>query len=150
MRASSIALPILSLCSVSLAAPAPSPVPTALAKVEDRDLAGDLLGAVGDVLGDAVSGLNVVLQDVESGSLVGTAAWSAIKTALSPVTATATPTTIPSAISTLSSIHSAQPSANLYEFVASLVAEGLTTDSVADALDFVNGELTGENNMNNV
>lgn len=148
------ALALLSLCGAVLAAPAsnavPSPVPTTPARIEDRDLISDLLGDVGDLLGDVVSDLNGIVSDVSAGSLVGTADWSAIKSVLTGVTATATQTNIASAISTLSSIHAAQPSANLAEFVASLVAEGLTIDSVTDALSFVNGVLTGQNAMNNV
>jgi len=157
MRTSSLAIICsLSYFSKTLAAPAayavPSPAPTTPARLEERqpDLVSDLLGLVDDVLGVAVSDLNNVFSDVASGNLVGTAAWSSIKSALQPVTATATQTNAASAISTLSAIHSAQPSANLYQFLASLVAEGLTTNSVADALSFVNGVLSGDNSMNNV
>jgi len=138
----------LSYFGKTLAAPAayavPSPAPTTPARLEERQ--GNLAG----VLGAAVSDLNNVFSDVASGSLGGTAAWSSIKSALQPVTATATQTNAASAISSLSAIHSAQPSANLYEFLASIVAEGLTTDSVADALSFVDGVLSGDNSMNNV
>lgn len=154
MRSYSVFLSSLLLSSTSLAAPAPiahpSPVPTAAARLEDRDLIGDLLGDVSDLLGDVVSDLNGVFSDIEDGNLVGTAAWSAIEGVLTSITATTTQTNAASAISTLSSIHAAQPSANLYEFIASIVAEGLTVNSVTDALQFVNGELTGESNSNNV
>ncbi|KAL1307001.1 hypothetical protein AAFC00_005631 [Neodothiora populina] len=150
MRPSLSCVVLLSLCQSVISAPAPSavpsPAPTTPAHIEDRDLISDVLGDVGDVTSD----LNKVLSDLGAGSLVGTAGWSAISSALVPITATKTQTNAASAISTLSAIHAAKPSANLYEFIASIVAEGLTTDSVADALQFVDGILTGENNMNNV
>lgn len=97
-----------------------------------------------------MSDLDVVLSEVSAGSLTGTAGWSSILSALATVTPTTTVTNTASAISSLSSIHSAAPSANLYEFIASLVAEGLTTDSVSEIIDFLDGELTGENGMTNV
>ncbi|KAF1356893.1 hypothetical protein BDV97DRAFT_374505 [Delphinella strobiligena] len=150
MRPSSITLSFLSLCSFSLAAPAPSPAPTVAARLDDRGLISDLLGVATDVLGVAVSELDVVLSEVSAGSLTGTKGWSSILSALETVTPTTTVTNTASAISSLSLLHSAAPSANLYEFVASLVAEGLTTDSVTDALDFLDGVLTGENSMTNV
>ncbi|KEQ70161.1 alpha/beta-hydrolase, partial [Aureobasidium namibiae CBS 147.97] len=50
----------------------------------------------------------------------------------------------------LSSIHAAKPSANLFEFVAAVAAEGLTANSVNDLLGFVDGLATGENSMSNV
>ncbi|KEQ62899.1 alpha/beta-hydrolase, partial [Aureobasidium melanogenum CBS 110374] len=50
----------------------------------------------------------------------------------------------------LSSIHAARPSANLYEFVAAVAAEGLTANTVNDLLGFVDGLATGENSMSNV
>ena len=156
MLTSSVVLSLVSLGSISFAAPAPnaapSPVPTTPAHLEERQtgLVGELLGVVDDVLGIAVSNLNGVFSDVAAGKIVGTAGWSSIQSALRPVTATTTQTNVASAISTLSAIHSAQPSANLYQFLAALVAEGLTVDSANDALNFVDGVLTGENNMNNV
>lgn len=154
MRTSSAVISFLSLCGTSLAAPAPhpvaSPAPTAAPSLEERQLVGSLLGLVDNILGNAVSELDSVFDDVAAGRLGGTAAWSSVKSALQPVTATTTQTDAAEAISTLAAIHSARPSANLYQFVASLVAEGLTVDSVADALAFVDGGLTGENSMNNL
>lgn len=149
MRSSSTILSALLLCGTSSAAAvavaAPSPSPTAAARIQDREL----VGAVGDLSEDAISDLSSVLSEISAGELSGTAGWSSIKSALLPVTATTTQTNAASAISALSSIYSAAPSINIFEFVASLVAEGLTEKSVTDALDYVDGLLTGEASLNN-
>lgn len=150
MWSAPVLLSAVSLCGTVLAAPAPSPIPTAPASLDDRDLISDLLGDVGDVLGDVVSDLDVVFSKVGAGSLTGDAAWSAVKTVLASVSPTKTQTDAAACMSTMSAIHAAAPSANLYQFIASLVAEGLTTDSVTDALDFISGVLDGENSMSNV
>lgn len=128
--------------------PLRSPVPTAAARVEDRTPADG--GAVNDVLSDALSSLDEVISEISLGNLVGTLAWSSISSAMQPVTATTTQTDAVECMSTLSAIHSSQPSADLFQFAASLVAEGLTTQSISDIIDFVTGAFTGENNMNNV
>ncbi|KAI4720848.1 alpha/beta-hydrolase [Aureobasidium sp. EXF-10727] len=155
MQPISIALAFLSLTGSALARPAPAePVPspstTATASLEDRDLIGDLTGAVSGVLGDAVGDIDDALSKVGAGKIVGTQAWSTISSALAQVTATKTQTNAASAISQLSSIHAAKPSANLYEFVAAVAAEGLTANSVNDLLGFVDGLASGENSMSNV
>lgn len=155
MQGISIALAFLSLTGSTLARPAPvepvpSPTTTATASLEDRDLIGDLTGALSNVLGDAVGDIDNALSEVGVGKLVGTQAWSTISSALAQVTATKTQTNAASAISQLSSIHAAKPSANLFEFVAAVAAEGLTADSPNDLLGFVDGLASGENSMSNV
>jgi len=155
MKGISIALACLSLTGSVIARPAPvdpvpSPTTTATASLEDRDLIGDLTGAFGGVLGDAVGDINDVLSKVGVGEIVGTQAWSTISSALAQVTATKTQTNAASAIAQLSSIHAAKPSANLFEFVAAVAAEGLTANSVTDLLGFVDGLASGENSMSNV
>lgn len=67
MQGISIALAFLSLTGSTLARPAPaepvpSPTTTAIASLEDRDLIGDLTGAVSGVLGDAVGDINNALS----------------------------------------------------------------------------------------
>ncbi|KAI4733846.1 alpha/beta-hydrolase [Aureobasidium sp. EXF-12298] len=155
MQGISIALAFLSLAGSTLARPAPmepvpSPATTATASLEDRDLIGDLTGALSNVLGDAVGDIDNALSEVGVGKLVGTQAWSTLSSALAQVTATKTQTNAASAISQLSSIHAAKPSANLFEFVAAVAAEGLTADSPNDLLGFVDGLASGENSMSNV
>ncbi|KAG9825564.1 alpha/beta-hydrolase, partial [Aureobasidium melanogenum] len=155
MQGLSTVLALLSLTGSAFARPAPaepvpSPTTTAIASLEDRDLIGDLTGATNDLLGDVVGDINNALSEVGAGKIVGTQAWSTISSALCQVTATATQTNAASAISQLSSIHAAKPSANLYEFVAAVAAEGLTANTVNDLLGFVDGLATGENSMSNV
>ncbi|THY21932.1 alpha/beta-hydrolase [Aureobasidium pullulans] len=155
MQAISIALALLSLTGSTLAVPAPvepvpSPTVTAAPSLDDRDLIGDLTGAVNGVLGDAVGDINSALSKVGAGQLAGNQAWSTISSALAQVTATKTQTNAASAISQLSSIHAAKPSANLFEFVAAIAAEGLTANSVTDLLGFVDGLASGQNSMSNV
>lgn len=155
MKGISVALACLSLTGSAVARPAPvepvpSPATTATASLEDRDLIGSLTGAVGGVLGDAVGDINDALSKVGAGEIVGTQAWSTISSALAQVTATKTQTNAASAIAQLSSIHAAKPSANLFEFVAAVAAEGLTANSVNDLLGFVDGLASGENSMSNV
>ncbi|KAG9541308.1 hypothetical protein KCV04_g22644, partial [Aureobasidium melanogenum] len=152
MQGLSTVLALLSLTGSAFARPAPaepvpSPTTTAIASLEDRDLIGDLTGATNDLLGDVVGDINNALSEVGAGKIVGTQAWSTISSALCQVTATATQTNAASAISQLSSIHAAKPSANLYEFVAAVAAEGLTANTVNDLLGFVDGLATGENSM---
>ncbi|KAG9965175.1 alpha/beta-hydrolase, partial [Aureobasidium melanogenum] len=155
MQGLSTVLALLSLTGSAFARPAPadpvpSPTTTAIASLEDRGLIGDLTGATNDLLGDVVGDINNALSEVGAGKIVGTQAWSTISSALCQVTATATQTNAASAISQLSSIHAAKPSANLYEFVAAVAAEGLTANTVNDLLGFVDGLATGENSMSNV
>ncbi|KAG9825606.1 alpha/beta-hydrolase, partial [Aureobasidium melanogenum] len=155
MQGLSIVLALLSLTGSAFARPAPAePVPsptiTAIASLEDRGLIGDLTGATNDLLGDVVGDINNALSEVGAGEIVGTQAWSTISSALCQVTATTTQANAASAISQLSSIHAAKPSANLFEFVAAVAAEGLTANSVNDLLGFVDGLATGENSMSNV
>jgi hypothetical protein len=155
MKGISIAFACLSLTGSTLARPAPaepvpSPTTTTTASLEDRDLIGDLTGALGGVLGDAVGDINDAISKAGAGKLVGTQAWSTISSALAQVTATTTQTNAASAIAQLSSIHAAKPSANLFEFVAAVAAEGLTANSVTDLLGLVDGLATGENSMSNV
>ncbi|CAD0088711.1 unnamed protein product [Aureobasidium mustum] len=155
MQGTSIVLAFLSLAGSAFARPAPAePVPspsvTAIASLEDRSLIGDLLGDSNGLLGDVVGDINNVLSEVGVGEVVGTQAWSTISSALAQVTATTTQTNAASAISQLSSIHAAKPSANLFEFVAAVAAEGLTANNVNDLLGFVDGLATGENSMSNV
>ncbi|KAI5248659.1 alpha/beta-hydrolase [Aureobasidium subglaciale] len=155
MQGVSIVLALLSLTGSALARPAPAdPVPspevTTAASLEDRDLISDLTGAVGGVLGDAVGDINNVLSKVGVGQLAGNQAWSSISSALAQVTATKTQTNAASVIAQMSSIHAAKPSANLFEFVAAIAAEGLTANSVTDLLGFVEGLASGQNSMSNV
>ena len=155
MQGTSIVLAFLSLGGSAFARPAPAePVPspsvTAIASLEDRSLIGDLIGDTNGLLGDVVGDINNVLSEVGVGEVVGTQAWSTISSALAQVTATTTQTNAASAISQLSSIHAAKPSANLFEFVAAVAAEGLTANNVNDLLGFVDGLATGENSMSNV
>lgn len=155
MQGFSTVLAILSLAGSAFARPAPvepvpSPTTTAAASLEDRSLIGDLTGDTNGVLGDVVGDINNALSEVGVGEIVGTQAWSTISSALAQVTATTTQTNAASAISQLSSIHAAKPSANLYEFAAAVAAEGLTANSVNDLLGFVDGLASGENSMSNV
>lgn len=147
MQAFSITLALLSLASTSFARPAaaeavPSPTITTAPSLGDR-------GLVGDVLGDVVGDIDDVLSKVGAGQIAGNEAWSSISSALTKVTATTTQTQAASAISQLASIHSARPSANLFEFVAAVAAEGLTADSVTDLLASVEGLASGQNSMSN-
>ncbi|KAG9515292.1 alpha/beta-hydrolase, partial [Aureobasidium melanogenum] len=155
MQGLSTVLALLSLTGSVFARPAPAePVPsptiTAISSLEDRGLVGDLTGAANDLLGDVVGDINNALSEVGAGEIVGTQAWSTISSALCQVTATTTQNNAASAISQLSSIHAAKPSANLFEFVAAVAAEGLTANTVNDLLGFVDGLATGENSMSNV
>ncbi|KAK6007932.1 hypothetical protein QM012_004746 [Aureobasidium pullulans] len=155
MQGTSIVLAFLSLTGSAFARPAPvepvpSPTITAPASLEDRSLIGDLMGDTNGLLGDVVGDINNALSEVGVGEIVGTQAWSTISSALAQVTATTTQTNAASAISQLSSIHAAKPSANLFEFVAAVAAEGLTANSVNDLLGFVDGLASGENSMSNV
>ncbi|KAG9730230.1 alpha/beta-hydrolase, partial [Aureobasidium melanogenum] len=155
MQGLSTVLALLSLTGSVFARPAPAePVPsptiTAIASLEDRGLVGDLTGAANDLLGDVVGDINNALSEVGAGEIVGTQAWSTISSALCQVTATTTQNNAASAISQLSSIHAAKPSANLFEFVAAVAAEGLSANTVNDLLGFVDGLATGENSMSNV
>lgn len=155
MKAFTVVLAISSLTGSALARPAPveaAPVATITPapSLEDRDLIGALTGAVGGILGNAVSDIDSAISQAGSGKLGGNEAWSSISSALAQVTATTTQTNAASAISQLSSIHSAKPSANVYEFAAALAAEGLTANSVTDLLGAVDGLATGQNSMSNV
>lgn len=155
MQGISIVLAFLSLAGSAFARPAPaepvpSPTTTVAASLEDRSLIGDLSGDTKNILGDVVGDINNALSEVGVGEIVGTQAWSTISSALAQVTATTTQTNAASAISQLSSIHAAKPSANLFEFVAAVAAEGLTANSANDLLGFVDGLASGENSMSNV
>ncbi|GAB7348491.1 hypothetical protein MBLNU459_g6897t1 [Dothideomycetes sp. NU459] len=117
---------LLSLCAASRAAPA-EPAITAPASLEDR-------------------GLTVKVGVSVSGS----ASWSSILSKMTKVTATTTQKSVPSAISKMSSIHAAAPSANVFEYIASIVSSGLTTKTVTDLLKFVDGTLTGKSSTTNL
>ena len=77
--------------------------------------------------------------------------YSTILSSLEGITATASPTSTVEASSILSSIFETSPTpTTIYEAIAELVEEGLTTDNVEDVVDFVDGLLNGENSDTNV
>ncbi|KEQ86288.1 alpha/beta-hydrolase [Aureobasidium pullulans EXF-150] len=132
MRSLAILAP---LCGLGLAAPAaeitPTPVPT--------NVNNGLLGGV-------VSDLSNVLAGVGNGDIAGQDAWSSISSAVQTVTATTTPVAAASAIESLASIYSARPSANAFEYAASLVAEGLTSSDMSSVLGSIDGNGTADVN----
>ena len=96
-------------------------------------IAAPTLASVGDEL----------LQDISLPSIL-----SSLKT----VTATtAVPTSPAEASKRISQVFNAQPTPTYYfNATKQLVAAGLTSDNVADAIGFVSGLSTGENSFNNV
>jgi len=133
----------------SLAAPAPVPAPAPTpapvlseAELQERGLLGGILNGV---LGDVVGVLNAV-----NPSQTGTAGYKTCLSALTSVTSTGSPTAVVQAQARLSAVFQASPTpANLYAAVAEIVAEGLTPDNVAGALDYVQGALDGEDSDTN-
>ncbi|KAK3114140.1 hypothetical protein LTR53_007854 [Teratosphaeriaceae sp. CCFEE 6253] len=120
-----------------------APTPTRIdADVVERGLVGNLLGAVGS----AISGLNKL-----GPSGTGTAGYSSALSLLKTVTPTATPASPQQALAALSTIYQASPTPNnLYAALGEVVAAGLTTHNVNDALSALEGGLTGQNSETNV
>ena len=141
-----MALAILSLCGSTIAAPAPAPAaapeptPAPAKNLEERQLGGLLSGLAG-AESSAVAGL---VSAVSAG--LGTAS---VLSSLKAVTATGTPTAPSQAINALSSIHATASPTNILEYDALLVAQGLTSQSIAEGLDAILGELTAENSDTN-
>lgn len=94
---------------------------------------------------------NAAPAPLNLGSALNLDSYTGILSALTTVTATKpTPTSTGQASAVLESIfNTTQTSGALYPEISQLVASGLTTDNVAQALAFVDGVLDGENSDQN-
>ncbi|EMD00999.1 hypothetical protein BAUCODRAFT_191248 [Baudoinia panamericana UAMH 10762] len=124
-----------------------APTPTSNdASIIERGLISGLLGDASGVVGTAVSKLNNL-----GSTSTGSAGYSSALSLLQSVTPTASPTDVQQASATLSAIFQASPTPNnLYAAIGELVAQGLTTDNVGTAAEFVEGALTGQNSEINI
>lgn len=121
------------LLSSSIAAPTPTQDANDLLR---RQLLGNVLGTVDDILdGNADS-------DDPFGELID---------ALRPLSPTASPSSAEEASAAISNVFQASPTPeNIVKAAAQLVAQGLTSDNVEDALGFVDGVLSGDNSERNI
>ena len=97
----------------------------------------------------------VLLKYCSAAPVLPTVAVSGLSSLLGPlngITATASQPTSPAEASQrLSDVYNAKPTPSFYlDAAQQLVEAALTTDNVADAIDFVEGVLDGENSFNNV
>jgi len=149
MKSSSVAFALLPLIGTAIAAPtqvaeaAATPQVTPAPQIDDlekRQLAG-LLSGLNAAASSAVGG---VVSALSAG--VGSAG---VLSSLSLVTPTATPTNEADAISRLSSINQVAQPTNIIEYDALLVANGLTTISVAEGIADFLGEFTQMDSSSN-
>jgi len=124
---------LASLCGLGFAAPAAE----ITASLTLSDIDNGLLEGV-------VSDLDNILVGIGNGDIAGQNAWSSISSAVQTVTATTKPVAAASAIESLASIYSARPSANAFEYAASLVAEGLTSSDMSSVLRLAEGHGTDD------
>jgi hypothetical protein len=111
--------------------------------IERRQLLGNLLGSVLDpVLG--------TIDDIVDGKADTDDPYGSLLDVLKPLKPVARPSSVEEAQSAISDALQASPTPNnLISAAAKLVTQGLTTDNVEQALDYVDGLLTGENSENN-
>lgn len=124
-----------------IAAPTPTQEPGS--DIERRQLLSDLLGGILDpVLG--------TIDDIIDGKADTDDPYGSLLDVLKPLTSVVEPSSVEEAHSSISDALQASPTPNnLISAAAKLVTQGLTTDNVVDALDYVNGLLTGENSERN-
>lgn len=105
-----------------------------------------LLSGLGGVLGGVLTDVN----DILDGKTQSDDPYGSILDILKPLTASTRPSDSEQANEAISNVFKASPTPeNLVDAAAQLVAQGLTLDNVAGALDFVEGALTGENSVQN-
>jgi len=123
-----------------IAAPAPT---REIDNIERRQLLSNLLGSVLDpVLG--------TIDDIVDGRADTDDPYGSLLDVLKPLTSVTKPTSVEEAQSAVSDALQASPTPeNLIAAAAKLVTQGLTTDNVVEALDYVDGLLDGENSENN-
>jgi hypothetical protein len=121
-----------------------SPTPTReINDIERRQLLSNLLGSVLDpVLG--------TIDDIVDGKADTDDPYGSLLDVIKPLTALTKPTSVEEAQSAISDALQASPTPNnIVAAAAKLVTQGLSTDNIVDALDYVDGLLTGENSENN-
>ena len=134
---------VLTGCLLSTSVVA-SPTPTReINNIERRQLLSNVLGSVLDpVLG--------TIDDIVDGKSDTDDPYGSLLDVLKPLTSVTKPSTVEEAQSAISDVLQASPTPeNLIAAAAKLVTQGLTTDNVAQALDYVDGLLNGENSENN-
>lgn len=134
-------LAALAGCLVSASIATPTPVQN-VDEVERRGV----IGSLGGVLGNIINPINNILN----GKTDSKDPYGDVLNIMKPLKATTRPSDAEQARATVSKVFAASPTPkNIIDTAAQLVAQGLTTDNVESALDFIDGVLTGENSMNN-